>query len=80
MATGGQVGIIRSHFDRLGYTDGDRGARLGITAQLAGLPDLGSTKELTQEQAARVIDDLKSCKDIDALDALIHDGEVERDG
>lgn len=74
LATGGQVGIIATHFKRLGYGDDDRDARLGIAAKLAGLDDIGSTKELDQAQAARVIEYLSRCKDFDALDALTTEG------
>jgi hypothetical protein len=73
----GQVGIIQSHFSRLGYSDDDRDARLRITARLAGLDDVGSTKELDQQQAARVIEHLSRCRDMDALTALLEDGEID---
>jgi hypothetical protein len=74
LATGGQVGIIQSHFKRLGFETHDRDERLVITAQIAGLPeghDLGSTKELTQEQASAVADTLSRCKDRVRLMALV---------
>jgi len=75
-AATGQIGIIRSEFARLGYSDDDRDARLRITARLAGLPTLGSTKELDQDQATEVRRLLQRCGDAAQLQALIEDGEV----
>jgi hypothetical protein len=83
LATGGQVGIIQSHFKRLGFEGHDRDERLVITAQIAGLPeghDLGSTKELTQEQASAVADTLSRCKDRVRLMALVTKQEDGQDG
>jgi hypothetical protein len=51
-ATPNQVGRIRAEFGRLGLTD--RAGRLAITAALAGLDDLGSTRDLTLGQAGRL--------------------------
>jgi hypothetical protein len=77
----GQVGVIRERFSQLGYGDdsdpAERDARLRVTARLAGHEGpLGSTKDLTQEQAARVIRTLRDLTDAAALTALLEDGEV----
>ena len=64
-ATTGQVGIIQSLWRGLGYDDSDpdaREERLTWTAKLAGLDDLATTSDLTQDQAARVREALKPCK------------------
>lgn len=76
-ATTGQVGIIQSHFKRLGYDEtADRAERLDITAILAGHDgDLGSTKELTQVQGLAVADTLSRCKDRERLITLLADGD-----
>jgi recombination protein RecT len=65
-ATTGQVGIIQSHWKRLGYDDRDpdsKAERLAFTARAAGLEDLVTTSDLTQEQAAQVRTLLEQCKD-----------------
>jgi recombination protein RecT len=64
-ASTGQVGIIQSLWRGLGYDDADpaeREERLVFTAQLAGLDELATTSDLTQDQAARVREALKPCK------------------
>jgi hypothetical protein len=84
-ATTGQVGMIRNRFRELypgEESPGDRAQRLIQTAQLAGLEidtigtTIGSTKELTSEQAARVLDALKKVTSAKALEVLIGSGEV----
>ncbi|MCW2898846.1 MAG: phage recombination protein Bet [Streptosporangiaceae bacterium] len=65
-ASTGQVGIIQSHWKRLGYDDRDpdsRAERLAFTARAAGLEELATTSDLTQEQAAQVRTLLEQCKD-----------------
>jgi hypothetical protein len=75
-ATGGQVGIICSHFGRLGFSDDDRPQRLAATAQLAGIEhDLDSTRSLSQDQAHKVTSALSKCRDRDALLALLVAGD-----
>lgn len=66
-ATTGQVGILQKLWRDLGYEPGDpaqREERLVFTAILAGLGDeeLATTSDLTQDQAARVREALKTCK------------------
>jgi hypothetical protein len=78
-ASSGQRGIIHKHFERLGYnpdSPDDRQARLRVTAILAQADDLGSSNELDQEQAARVIRWLEKCADGAALEVLLAEGEV----
>lgn len=72
-ATPGQVGAIREHFERLGYGDADRDARLRATARIARSGAIGSTKELTSEQAARVLVAVRDVTDAAALQALLED-------
>lgn len=73
-ATTGQVGAIQNHMDRLGYGgDENREKRLNITATLARVKSLGSTKELTDEQAAHVLRQLAPVADQDALHFLLED-------
>jgi phage recombination protein Bet len=78
-ASSGQRGIICKHFERLGYnpdSPDDRQARLRVTAILAQVDDLGSSNELDQDQAARVIRWLEKCADGAALELLLAEGEV----
>jgi hypothetical protein len=84
-ATTGQVGMIRKRFAELypgEETPGGRAQRLIQTALLAGLEidtlgtTIGSTKELTSEQATRVLDALKKVNSAKALEVLIGSGEV----
>jgi ERF superfamily len=70
----GTVGAIQQHFKRLHITDRD--IRLGYTAQLAGLPGLGSTNDLTDEQAKQVAKRLGQCKDETKLRALLDRGDA----
>ena len=86
LATTGQVGMIRKKFEELypgEETDADRWERLGQTAKLAGIDtgvtSLGSTSELTSEQAVRVRKALDRVSTAAELEALIASGEV-RDG
>lgn len=77
-ASTGQVGIIRSHFKRLGYSEEpkDTAERLARTGQLAGIDGLiGSTKDLDEVQARTVMDTLSRCKDRDALGVLLAAGD-----
>lgn len=76
IAASGQVSIIARHFKRLGFTDDEREQRLNITATIAGRDELGSTKDLTQPQALAVQELLESCKDRDALIAILASGEA----
>jgi hypothetical protein len=54
--TASQLGRIHREFARLGFHQTqDRAERLRLTAALARVPELGSTKDLTMGQAGRVI-------------------------
>jgi recombination protein RecT len=75
-ATTGQLNKIRKEFARLGYTGADEDAQLRIAARLASSGSLADLGELGQDQALVVFERLDSCKTTDALDALLHDGEV----
>lgn len=68
-ATPGWVGLIVTHFERLGVEDRD--VRLGYTAQIAGLDTLASTKDLTPQQAKTVLDTLARCKNEERLIAIL---------
>jgi hypothetical protein len=79
MATGGQVGIIQSKFEALGYdltSPDDQQAVLRRVARLAGTGDLTDLNQLTQERADSVKAQLKGCGDVTDLDRLLEDGEV----
>lgn len=82
-ASRGQVGKVRAHFTRLypgDETPDERTQRLAETTALAGREDLiGSTNDLTADEAATVIRALDRCPDADALRALLDAGAV-RDG
>lgn len=59
----GQVTAIQVGFGELGLGGTEnRGARLSVTARLAGLEELGSTSDLTSEQARRVLDGIAERK------------------
>jgi phage recombination protein Bet len=67
-ATSGQVGILHSHFARLGYEDHDREERLVFTGVLGGYDgDLETSSHLTQEQASRARVRLEGVKTRDEL-------------
>jgi phage recombination protein Bet len=79
-ASSGQVGMIRKKFADLypgEETPEERLQRLGETTALAERAQLiGSTKDLTADEAARVIRKLGDVKTAEALAALLKDGEV----
>jgi phage recombination protein Bet len=67
-ASSGQVGILHSHFARLGYEDHDREERLVFTGVLGGYDgDLETSSHLTQEQASRARVRLEGLKSRDEL-------------
>jgi len=69
--TPNQLGRIRAEFGRLGFAESDRGARLRVTAALAGIPGrIESTKELTEGEAGRVVRVLTGCRTAEDLAAL----------
>lgn len=74
------VGIVRAHFKRLGYTDGDDTQRLEHTAKLAGVAEIGSTNDLDLGELSQVADTLARCKNVEALQALLNAGEMAGDG
>jgi hypothetical protein len=71
------VGVVRAHFKRLGYTDGDDTQRLEHTATLAGTSELGSTNDLDEDELSVVADTLARCKNVEALQSLLNAGEVD---
>lgn len=78
-ASNGQVGAIRGHFERLGYQDNDedRAGRLRRTAALAGRESpIESTKDLTADEAARVLRQIAPVTSPQQLDELLESGEV----
>lgn len=78
-ASPGQVGAIRGHFERLGYADNDedRAGRLRRTAALAGRQSpLETTKDLSADEAARVLRQIAPCTSPQQLDDLLESGEV----
>jgi hypothetical protein len=73
-------GIIHQHFKRLEFDeDEEREQRLQATAVLAGLDQIGSTNDLTEEQASVVADALAKCRDRERLIALLVKTEEARD-
>jgi len=74
------VGIVRAHFKRLGYTDGDDQLRLEHTATLAGTSELGSTNDLDEDELSVVADTLARCKNIDALKVLLDAAQKAKAG
>jgi hypothetical protein len=70
LATPNQVGAVQGHFERLGFRrylsprrPGDRAERLAISAELLGLDELESSRQLTQGQAGRLLRLLQDCPD-----------------
>ncbi|HEX4830292.1 MAG TPA: hypothetical protein VH478_04280 [Trebonia sp.] len=79
LASDGQVGMIVSTFGTLGYGDSgeDRASRLSATSRLAGRAEvIGSTRELTADEAAGVIRQLSGARHPDDLEALLSGGEA----
>jgi len=75
-ASAAQIGIIVRHFTRLGFGEEDREQRLQLTARLAGrLDSIGSTKELSRDQALAVADTLARCKNRERLITLLAEGD-----
>lgn len=73
--TDNQRSRIVCHLDRLGVHD--RAERLRITATLAGVGSLDSTKHLTQGQAGRVVRLLGDYRNRADLDELIPEREPD---
>ena len=72
----GTVGAIQQHFKRLEVLD--REERLGLTAQLAGWKRgevIGSTNDLSADEAKRVLDQLAKCRNHETLMNLVTHGE-----
>ena len=76
----GQLSQLRTQYERLGYADTDEDYEkwLLVIAKLAGLAAIASVGELTQDEAAKVIRELRKLKDGEAgaraLQALLDDG------
>ena len=69
------VAAIQGYFRTLGVPD--RQARLRITATLAGVPKVATTKDLTVKQGREVIAALAKCKNGAALQGLMEERERE---
>jgi hypothetical protein len=65
------VGIVQTHFKRLGFSDDEREQRLVATAKLAALNEISTTNDLDESELSTVADALARCKNRDALIALI---------
>jgi hypothetical protein len=74
------VGVVRAHFKRLGYTDGEDQLRLEHTAVLAGTSEIGSTNDLDEDELSAVADTLARCKNIDALKVLLDAAQKAKAG
>ncbi len=74
------VGVVRAHFKRLGYTDGDDAVRLEHTAVLAGTSELGSTNDLDEDELKAVADTLARCKNVEALRVLLDAAAAQKAG
>lgn len=72
----GQIGIIGSHGQRLGFEQYEVGEFVALVGILAGVPDLTDIAHLTQEQGKRAQDRLGKCKDRPALVARATQGEI----
>lgn len=70
-ATPNQVGAVRREFERLGFGPGDRADRLRITAQLVGLAEVGSTRDLAMGDAGRLLRQLRDVADRAELAELL---------
>jgi len=58
-----QLGRIHAEFYRLGFhVSADRAERLRLTAALARVPTIGSTKDLTMGEAGRTVGALTGCR------------------
>ncbi len=73
----GLVGLIRTHFRRLGFEDHEREERLVATAKLAGIDpvSLETTNGLSMALLHQVAAQLGKCRDRPALTALLTTGE-----
>ena len=74
------VGVVRAHFNRLGYTDDDDEIRLEHTAVLAGTSELGSTNDLDEDELKAVADTLARCRNVEAFKALLDAARKAGDG
>ncbi len=54
-ATRNQVGAIHREFERLGFGEKDRAARLAISAAMLEFDSLGSIRDLTMGEAGRLV-------------------------
>jgi hypothetical protein len=69
--TSNQLGAIHREFYRLGFhVTADRAERLRLTAELARVPSIDSTKDLTMGQAGRVVRLMIGCSTVRELYAL----------
>ena len=75
--TAAQRGAIQGEFTRLGVTD--RAERLAISAALLGLDRLGSTTDLTQGQAGKLLGQLRDIRNRDELAAVLLSDHEDQD-
>jgi hypothetical protein len=69
--TSNQLGAIHREFYQLGFhVSADRAERLRLTAMLARVPSIDSTKNLTIGQAGRVVGLMTGCRTVRELYAL----------
>ena len=62
-ATPRQVGAVMGEMHRLGLADpADRAERLAVCAELLGLDDLASTRDLTMGEAGELLRLLQDCR------------------
>jgi hypothetical protein len=67
-----QLGAVHREFERLGYGRVDRVGRLEVSAILARYPgQLPTTKDLTMGEAGRLVGVLRSCRNLEDLDAAV---------
>lgn len=67
-----QLGAIHREFERLGFGEADRAERLEVSAILARYPgQLATTKDLTMGEAGRLVGVLRSCCNLEDLDAVL---------
>lgn len=75
-ASKAQVTAIQAGFSELGLGGANqRGTRLSVAARLAGVEDLGSTNDLTNDQAKRVLDGIAERKRVQQAERQPSSGE-----
>jgi hypothetical protein len=70
-ATANQVGALHGEFGRLGFSERDRAERLTLCADILGVDELGSMRELRQGQAGWLLKLLTTVHDRHELVELL---------